>query len=148
MVALICSSMLSEKTPWTISGSLFVQLRQLATGRTRRGLYLALGVDALVIAVGSSAKRGAGSIAAGDAAALREVFLTLRLADFRDLRCSSRRRRSSSGLKTPLALKALRRCSGMYLSAMAGWKQAVWDFGRVWTTKRSRRELIAEPDRG
>jgi hypothetical protein len=32
--------------------------------------------------------------------------------------CSSRRRRSSSGLKALLALKVVRRCSGMYLSAM------------------------------
>jgi hypothetical protein len=32
--------------------------------------------------------------------------------------CSSRRRRSSSGLKALFALKVVRRCSGMYLSAM------------------------------
>lgn len=32
--------------------------------------------------------------------------------------CSSRRRRSSSGLKALLALKVVRRCSGMYLSAI------------------------------
>ena len=33
--------------------------------------------------------------------------------------CSSRRRRSSSGLKALLALNVVRRCSGMYLSAMS-----------------------------
>lgn len=32
--------------------------------------------------------------------------------------CSSRRRRSSSGLKALFALNVVRRCSGMYLSAM------------------------------
>ena len=51
-----------------------------AGGGTRP--YLGLGVDALVVAVGSGAERGAGGIAAGDAAALGEDLLALSLADF------------------------------------------------------------------
>src|ERR1700744_4460368 len=69
VVALICSSMLSEKTPWTIKGSSSLSCagQRRAGGGTRP--YLGLGVDALVVAVGSGAERGAGGIAGGDAAA-------------------------------------------------------------------------------
>jgi hypothetical protein len=76
--------MLSEKTPWTIKGSSSLSCGRVSggAGRTEEKSYLRLGVDALVIAVGSSAKRGAGGIAAGDSAALGEVFLALSLADF------------------------------------------------------------------
>jgi hypothetical protein len=76
--------MLSEKTPWTIKGSSSLSCGRVSGGAGRREerSYLRLGVDTLVIAVWSSAKRGAGGIAAGDSAALGEIFLALGLADF------------------------------------------------------------------
>jgi hypothetical protein len=55
--------------------------------------------------------------------------------------CSSRRRRSSSGLKEPLALNCVRRCSGMYRSAMVNVARRSCAMGAWWRSMGSKPAL-------
>lgn len=87
VVAAIWSSILSEKTPWTIWGSSSfnwqprVSIHSVRVLRHTAHAHLAFDGCRLIVAVGGGTERSTKSLAAGNASSLCKVLLALLLSD-------------------------------------------------------------------